>query len=131
MGLLAMLRRHRRAIMVPVATWLLLQVVMAAGVRAGTGMLPGEAGAEARLLRDLATVICLAGQPADDGREQPSLHDRCSWCAAFGQSALPAVPAVLLAASVPPLYAAQPALRMPAPRLPPRFTLFLTRAPPI
>lgn len=131
MGLLAILRRHRRAVMVPVATWLLLQVVMATGVRAGTGVLPGEAGAEARLLRDLATVICLAGQPADDGQKQPSLHDRCSWCVAFGQSALPAIPAILLVAPPPPLYVAQPALRVPAPRPPPRFALFLTRAPPV
>lgn len=130
MSLLTILRRHRRAVLVPVVTWLLLQVVLATGVRAGMGMPAGDPGSEARLLRDLATSLCLPGQSADGEQPLSSLHDRCSWCAAFGSPALPAAAAALLIAALPLAAAPLPVPQTAPQQPPPRFALFVTRAPP-
>lgn len=130
MGPLAAFREHRRAILVPVAAWLLLQVVMATGLRAATGGAAEESG-EGALLRDLATSLCLVGQSADGETPLPTLHDRCWWCVAFGVSLLPPAPRVgAVAVSVPhrpPL----PLRSETSPRAPQRFALFVARAPPV
>jgi len=128
MGLLALLRRYRRAGLVPVLAWILLQAVMATGVRAAAGA-PG-ADADALFLRDLATSICLAGQPDEGQPGLPSLQDRCSWCAAFAQAALPPPASGL---SLPAeAFASSAAITAPDEHLPARlrYILAVTRAPP-
>lgn len=130
MGVLAILRRYRRAGLVPVLAWILLQAVMATGVRAAAPA-PGLDGrAEAQFLRDLATSICLAKQQDDGQPVLPSLHDRCTWCAAFAHAALPSpslgvpLPEETFAPATP---IDGPGLTAPQPL---RYVLFMTRAPP-
>ncbi|MCA8927723.1 MAG: hypothetical protein KDC18_06595 [Alphaproteobacteria bacterium] len=130
MGPLAMLRRHRRAVWIPVATWLLLQLVMATGVRAAAGPQPGAADAEALLLRDLATAICFGGQPTDSDHPLPTLHERCTWCMGFAHSLAPTPPTLRLPTLAPSIDASTPTVPVAAPRPLQRFVLFVTRAPP-
>lgn len=130
MGLLAVLRRYRKAGFLPVLAWVLLQAVMATGVRAAAAA-PGLNGeAEAQFLRNLATSICLAGQPDDGQPSLPSLQDRCTWCAAFTHAAMPPptmgvpLPAEAFVLTADAREPGLPALQ----RL--RYVLFMTRAPP-